>query len=272
MTTGCASRGDPHRWLPPHPAPLQMVPIPKGPCLIGTETGEADEGPTHAITLPAFAIGRYPVTNQAYACFLLAHPGYPVPRYWADRRFHQPLQPVVGVTWTDAMTYTTWLTRVLQEQGQLPTGQVVRLPLETEWEKAASWDAPTQQQRRYPWGERWDPQRVHVGAFASGGHPTPVNHYPAGQSAYGVVDMLGNVWEWTASPYASYPGLRLPFHQPHTYVLRGGSWVLAPRQLRCTYRCALPPHAWRYHLGFRIVIAPALPSVRPPADNVYERH
>ncbi len=86
----------------------------------------------------------------------------------------------------------------------------------------------------------------------------PVADHPGGESAYGVQGMLGNVWEWTASMYASYPGAGKPFAEPNHYVIRGGSCALQPTHLRCSYRCRLPSYAWRYHLGFRVVVAAPL--------------
>jgi formylglycine-generating enzyme required for sulfatase activity len=72
--------------------------------------------------------------------------------------------------------------------------------------------------------------------------------------------MVGNVWEWTASEYASYPGLALPFHESGRYTLRGSSCVSLPSNARCTFRSRLPAHHWRSHLGFRIVLARPLGS------------
>ncbi|HJZ50337.1 MAG TPA: SUMF1/EgtB/PvdO family nonheme iron enzyme, partial [Roseiflexaceae bacterium] len=71
---------------------------------------------------------------------------------------------------------------------------------------------------------------------------------------------IGNVWEWMASQYRSYPGAAVRFHEPASYVLRGSSCISLPKQARCTYRSRLPADYWRYHLGFRIVIA------RPPNE------
>ena len=84
---------------------------------------------------------------------------------------------------------------------------------------------------------------------------TPVGCYPDGTSAYGVYDMVGNVWEWTAGEYASYPDAATPFYEPGSYTLRGSSCVSLPSNTRCTYRSRLPAWHWRYHLGFRVVLA-----------------
>jgi iron(II)-dependent oxidoreductase len=89
-------------------------------------------------------------------------------------------------------------------------------------------------------------------------YPRPIEERPRGASACGAHDMLGNVWEWTASVYASYPGAAHPFAECDRYVIRGGSCTLRPTHLRCSFRCRLPPHAWRSHLGFRVVIGAPL--------------
>jgi iron(II)-dependent oxidoreductase len=227
-----------------------------GPARIGCAHGFPDEGPPHWVDVPPFAIGVYVVTNHDYATFLTAG-GLPPPAYWYDPRLNAPAQPVVGVTWRDAMAYTRWLTQHLRIAGALPPGQIVRLPTEIEWEQAAGWNPVRQQQRRYPWGDIWDPACAATAATGSG-YPLPIGFHPRGASAYGAEDMLGNVWEWTASVYASHPGAVVPFAEPDHYVIRGGSCTLRPTHLRCSYRCRLPPHAWRYHLGFRVVVAAPL--------------
>jgi len=79
--------------------------------------------------------------------------------------------------------------------------------------------------------------------------------------------MLGNVWEWTASTYASYPGAATPFVEAGSYVIRGGSFRLRPTYLCCTYRCRLPANYWRYHLGVRIVVAPPLERAPRPTTT-----
>jgi formylglycine-generating enzyme required for sulfatase activity len=237
-------------------APPRLATIPGGPARIGCDNGFPDEAPAHIVDVPAFAIGVYPVTNRDYAA-LLADISMPSPCYWDDARLNQDDQPVVGVTLSAAHAYCRWLTAGMQAAGALPPHQIVRLPTELEWEKAASWDPARQRSRRYPWGDRWDAARA-VTAATGTRFPVPVGDHPGGASAYGVHDMLGNVWEWTASMYASYPGAGEPFQEPNHYVIRGGSCALRPTHLRCSYRCRLPPYAWRYHLGFRIVVGAPL--------------
>ncbi|MFL5801898.1 MAG: formylglycine-generating enzyme family protein [Roseiflexaceae bacterium] len=234
----------------------RLAPCASGPARIGRADGFADEVPPHWVDVPPFAIGIHPITNRDYAAFL-ADRYLPPPPYWFDPHLNHPTQPVVGVTWRDAVAYCTWLTMRLRIASILSLGRVVRLPTEIEWEQAAGWDPVRGQQRRYPWGQEWDATRA-VTTQTGSRYPQPIGERPRGASAYGVHDMLGNVWEWTASVYASYPGAVAPFAEPDRYVLRGGSCALRPTHLRCSFRCRLPPAAWRYHLGFRVVMAAPL--------------
>jgi iron(II)-dependent oxidoreductase len=249
------------RWPPsevaPH-MPSRFTPsclaiVPSGPAQIGYDYGFPDEAPAHPVDVPTFGIGIYPVTNRDYAAFLIAT-DIPSPCYWHEAHFNQATQPVVGVTWSAAQAYCSWLTSRMQMSGMLPANQVVRLPTEVEWEKAASWNPVIEHARRYPWGDQWDATRT-VTAVTGTAFPLPIGHCPRGASAYGVQSMLGNVWEWTGSLYKSYPGASASFIKPNHYVIRGGSCVLQPTHLRCSYRGHLPPYAWRYHLGVRIVVA-----------------
>ena len=237
-----------------------LVDIPAGRFLMGTPDGY-DERPEQWVDLPDFAIGVYPVTNQEYAAFLAACPSHAVPRYWYSLRLNNPSGPVVGVTWQDAIDYCAWLTERLERADRLPSGHVVRLPLESEWEKAASWDARRQTKQRYPWGHEWFSTRANTGDGRGDWLTTPVGCYPAGVSAYGLHDCIGNVWEWTASTYASYPGAALVFSESGSYTLRGSSCASTPTHARCTYRSRLPISYWRYHLGFRIVIGRPLDAL-----------
>lgn len=249
------------------------VSVPEGTFLFGD--GEApweEDRCIQRIVLPAFSIGVYPVTNGEYARFLQENPRCPKPRYWSDPRFNNPSCPVVGITWHEAAAYAAWLTSMIRDK--LPPGMVVRLPLEIEWEKAATYGGRPDIQRRFPWGDVWknDCANIAVTRTDSEGRArwatTPVGAFPAGASPYGVYDLIGNVWEWTASavPMTSirndeengnhckdgtdgeYPDV--------AYILRGFAFNSSLNHIRATYRsCRLPPGFWRYNIGFRIVIA-----------------
>ncbi|MEN9933754.1 MAG: hypothetical protein RLZZ387_333 [Chloroflexota bacterium] len=244
--------GDPrfNELLPP------MAYVEGGSFLLGARVaGFEDEGPQQRIDVPAFRIGVYPVTNHEYARFLEANPDRARPHYWHDPRFNNPSLPVVGVTWDDAVAFCAWLTTEASRAGMIPQGTVVRLPLEAEWEKAATWGPGARRKQVFPWGDAWDAGRANTANGRQSWLTTPVGCYPAGVSRYGIHDMTGNVWEWTASEYTSYPGSALPQHQVGHYVLRGSSCVSLATNARATYRGShLPPHYWRYHLGFRVVV------------------
>ncbi|HMP41060.1 MAG TPA: SUMF1/EgtB/PvdO family nonheme iron enzyme [Roseiflexaceae bacterium] len=249
--------GDPRfeALLPP------LATIDGGSFVLGADLpGYEEEGPAQRIDIPTFQIGIYPVTNREYARFLDDRAGQNMPHYWHDPRLNNPSLPVVGVTWHDANAYCAWLTERLAAAGLLPEGMVVRLPLEAEWEKAAIWGPRVKRKPAYPWGDRWDAARANTaeGRTAEGRSEwmtTPVGCFPAGVGNYGVHDMIGNVWEWTASIYTSYPGATLAVHQPGNYVLRGSSYTSNSGNTRATYRSShLPAGYWYYHLGFRVVI------------------
>ena len=251
--------GDPRfaHALPP------LVKVPAGPFLLGTREGYEDEGPQQSVDLPAFAIGTFPVTNGEYARFLTDAPDETPPKYWYDQRYNNPTQPVVGVTWHNAVAYCGWLTERLHTHGMLPHAMEARLPLETEWEKAASWDARRHAKLRYPWGDDWLNAAANTSEGRGAWVTAPVGSFPLGISPCGAHDMIGNVWEWTASVYASYPNALAPFEETGAYTLRGSSCASLPTHARCTYRSRLPPAYWRYHLGFRVVLARPLAMLEP---------
>jgi len=193
--------------------PNTMVLIPAGEFTMGTNDRLPDEGPEHKVTLPAFYIDKYEVTNLQYKQFIDAT-NRKSPDHFRNRTFPDGKadHPVTHVTWYDANDYCQWAGK--------------RLPTDEEWEKAArSPDA-----RVYPWGNDFDiskantPQRWMV--LGKDGDTTPVGAFPGGVNAYGLYDMSGNVWEWTASWYKPYPGNnRITENYGEKYkVLKGGSW------------------------------------------------
>jgi iron(II)-dependent oxidoreductase len=137
--------------------------------------------------------------------------------------------PVIHVSYHEAEAYARFIGK--------------RLPTEAEWEKAALWDPSVGRTRIYPWGdERPDRSRANLDQLAF--EPTEVGAYPAGASAYGVEQMTGDVWEWTASNFAAYPGfIAFPYPEYSQIffgddykVLRGGSWATRSQVARGSFR------------------------------------
>lgn len=235
--------------------------VPGGPFVLGVDAADEpfsldNERPAHVVDVPAFRIGRVPVTNAEYAAFV-ADGGYTTPLWWSDRGWSHrqatglarpqfwgtegtrtrfgvveelpPDQPVQHVSFFEAEAYAAWAG--------------ARLPTEAEWEKSAVWDPTTGRRRRWPWGSAGP-----TGALANLGgaalRPAPVGAYPAGASAYGAEQLMGDVWEWTSSSFEPWPGFRpmlyrqysQPFFGGDYRVLRGGSWAVAPSILRPSFR------------------------------------
>jgi iron(II)-dependent oxidoreductase len=264
------------------------ITLPGGPFVMGTDAepwAYDNERPAHEVLVPPFRIDRTPVTNARYAEFL-ADGGYDDPRLWTDTgwkwrmeadltapqfwrregtepgagawsvlRFGQRLplaeiatQPVQHVCWYEADAYARWAGK--------------RLPTETEWEYAASW-APDGRKRRFPWGDQDpDDSLANLGQVRMG--PDPCGERPRGASGFGVEQMVGDVWEWTASDFTAYPRFRsFPYREYSEVffpspgeageykVLRGGSWATHPSAMRTTFRNWDYPIRRQIFSGFR---------------------
>jgi formylglycine-generating enzyme required for sulfatase activity len=207
---------------------------------MGDDAGRADERPAHRVRLSAFRLALLPVTNGAYATFLRATAHDP-PRFWDDPRFNAPAQPVVGVSWFDAVAYCDWLSQ--------QTGRRWRLPTEAEREKASRGGV---EGRAYPWGDA--PGEAN-GRFAQ---DAP---FAAGRSApngYGLLDTAYNVHEWCSDWYDAGYYRRSPERDPQgpsagtRRASRGGAWRHQVKVCRCAARSSLDP-AFRYNdYGFRL--------------------
>lgn len=184
------------------------------------------------ITIPnkGYSIGKYPVTNAQFKLFMDAK-GYSnqqwwtqegwqwseiekwiQPRYWTDKQFNGAEQPVVGVSWYEAVAYALWLSDV--------TGEQIMLLTEEQWKHAAQGDDG----RRYPWGNDWDCKKCNNSVSPCANSQTsPVQQYEGkGDSPFGVVDMVGNVWEWCLTDYAERTN---DVHSTaDKRVVEGGSW------------------------------------------------
>ena len=197
------------------------------------------ETPQRKVYIDTFWIDKYEVTNEWYMRFMRAK-GYRLertniwnikPRYRHDSRFNKPNQPVVGIFYYAAREFCKWL----------PHG---RLPTEAEWEKAARGTDG----RRYPWGNKWNPDKV-IWQGNSGGHPHPVNReYNTNQSPYGAVDMAGNVremgqdyfWEdyYKVAPNRNPPGPTIKeINRHYIYrVKRGGGSISIKMVIKYDFR------------------------------------
>ena len=237
-----------------------------------------NERPAHEVEPAPFWIDTAPVTNGAYVEFVAAG-GYHDRRWWTDagwawrveaglehpgfwraagdawerRRFGRweppPAdEPVQHVCWYEADAYARW-------RGK-------RLPTEAEWEKAATWDAAASVKRRHPWGdEPATPAHANLAHAADTRFgPDAVGTHPEGVSPWGCHQMVGDVWEWTASDFAAYPGFRaFPYREysevffgPEYKVLRGGSWGAHPSvAARATFRNWDYPIRRQIFAGFR---------------------
>ena len=194
-------------------SPHQMLRIPAGKFIMGTDARLSDEGPQHTIHLPAYWIDKYEVTNLQYQQFIEAA-GKRAPEHFVNRIFPAGKvdHPVTFVSWHDANAYCTWAGK--------------RLPTDQEWEKAARGTDG----RMFPWGQQFDINQVNTPVrwerLKEKGDTTPVGAFPGGASPYGALDMSGNVWEWTASWYIAYPGnKKISENYGEIYkTLKGGSW------------------------------------------------
>jgi len=222
---------------------MTLVWVPPGTFQMGSEKGGGDERPIHPVELTkGFYLGKYPVTNEQYAKFLATRPEHvEAPKYWDDRKFNQPQQPVVGVSWEDAAAFCHWM------GGRLPT--------EAEWEYACRAGSPY----KYCFG---DDEKL-LGDYAwfeqnSGGQTQPVGGKLP--NAWGLHDVHGNVWEWCQDPYENTYYSRSPAQDPpgpdsgSFRVLRGGSWGYEPDFVRCADRSSDTPDYRSGSIGFRLVL------------------
>ncbi|MFI8348208.1 ergothioneine biosynthesis protein EgtB [Streptomyces sp. NPDC085596] len=277
LRTGPAALTAPgHEPAPPHPGPPEVL-VPGGPFIMGTSTEPwalDNERPAHVREVAPYWIDTVPVSNGAYQAFI-ADGGYDTERWWTPegwahvransltaplywrregeqwlrRRFGvtevvPPEEPVLHVCWYEADAYARWAGR--------------RLPTEAEWEKAARHDPVTGRSTRYPWGDA-EPGPEHANLGQRHLSPAPVGSYPAGESPLGVRQLIGDVWEWTSSDLAPYPGFAaFPYREysevffgPEYKVMRGGSFAVDAVACRGTFRNWDYPIRRQIFSGFR---------------------
>jgi iron(II)-dependent oxidoreductase len=251
------------------------VELPGGTFMLGAVPGDDfvfdNEKWAHEVKLSPFRIARTPVTCADYLDFVRAggygrrewwsdegwewrsRAGLLAPKYWvqqdggwAQRRFDRvvalaPDLPVVHVSWHEAQAYCAFAGR--------------RLPTEAEWEYAASWQAGDQRKHRFPWGEEAPGA---LSANLEGTEVIGVGNLPDGDTPSGIRQMIGNVWEWTATTFRPYPGFTVdpykeysePWFGTHK-VLRGGSFATPRRLIRNTWRNFYTPDRYDVFAGFR---------------------
>ena len=216
----------------------EMAYIPAGMFTMGDTHGEGwpNERPEHPVKLPAFWLDRTDVTNAQFFQFVKAVGFIPRPGLLREAKGKEQ-HPVVHVTWRDAAEYCRWAGK--------------RLPTEAEWEYAARGTDG----RRYSWGDTWDPSRARFEGNSTGQTTAPVGSYLAGASPFGILDLSGNVWQWTSSLERPYPYVATDGREDAAAaglrVLRGGAWRLKPPALRSTVRWGLDPGDQRPGIGFR---------------------
>ena len=208
-----------------NPAPPEgMAYIPGGELLMGRDGGKPIEGPPHRVIVRPFFMELYEVTNRDYKIFFDAQKAIRTKPYgWTRGNIPDgaATKPVTGITWNDASAYCTSIGK--------------RLPTEEEWEFAARGT----DRRLYPWGARW-----RTGAANADGASNTLADVGVfkGASPYGLFDMVGNAWEWTATPLRPYPGGELPKDLPagDLKVIRGGSFESEQEYATTTYRAGWP--------------------------------
>ena len=256
---------------------LDLVEVAAGPCTIGApSSGFAydNERGRHPLLLGAFAIGRAPVTNGSYLSFVEGG-GYERREWWSDEGWAwkeqyditrpggwsadlqtewrlgervelHPTSPVIHVSWFEAEAFAR--------------AHDARLPSEFEWEKAATWDQEQERAREYPWGSEIPIPGVHANVDHWAAGPVGAGALQRGASPYGCVGMIGDVWEWTASPFTGYPGFVAHPYPEYSEVffgddyrvLRGGSWATRARVITPTFRNWDYPQRRQIFAGFRI--------------------
>lgn len=232
----------------------EMVLVPEGKFTMGSDGKALDEDaaekPVHEVSLPAFYIDKYEVTNAQYARFLNAirrtkdeagRELIGVNEYLQVEQINDEWRPkagkekypMVNVSWYGAVAYALWAGK--------------RLPTEAEWEKAARGTDG----RKFPWGNTMDFSKFRLGIDRL----SSVGSLPAGASPQGCLDMAGNVWEWTSNLFKPYPYIaadgREDLQSTERRVARGGSWNGEPFIAHCAYRFRPYPTFYHFYLGFR---------------------
>ena len=220
-----------------------LVNIPAGWFSMGSEVGQDNERPLHRVWIEEFQLAACQVTNAEYEAFLRATGASP-PAFWNDPHFNNPQQPVVAVSWFEAVQYCEWL-------GGL-TARRYRLPTEAEWERAARGGT---EGFLFPWGN--DPPQSRPDYSRRWEHgPEPVGQYTP--TVYGLYDICENVHEWCSDWYLADYYAMSPDRNPRgpdrgsRRSSRGGSWRHHIKISRCATRSSIPPEFRYADYGFRM--------------------
>jgi formylglycine-generating enzyme required for sulfatase activity len=227
-----------------------------GTYYIGSSDSDSDaypnENPQHTATFDhPFWIARLPITNKQWQIWVKA--GGNQSRFATDGNLNHPNQPVVGVQWYWCRDFCKWLSK--------QTGQIIRLPSEAEWEAAARGGDT----RRYPWGNEWRHNHAVTKENQDARQQwqsVPVGCYAAGAAPCGALDLAGNVWEWTYTPWTNNHELAQTMQMiddATIFTLKGGCYGSSQRSTRCGTRNWSVPNSYgmMYISGFRVILAPA---------------
>ena len=270
-----AGIADPPSARPGGHTGLELVAVPGGPCHVGAgPEGFAydNERPRRRVELPAFRIGRTPITNGTFLRFVEGG-GYERRELWSDEawRWKEQYDITHPMNWTDdgrewrvggyepldldkPVIHVSWF-----EADAFARAHDARLPSELEWEKAATWDQERGAARRHPWGD--EPPAPHLATLDHAGlGPATAGAHPAGAAPSGCLGMVGDVWEWTSSCFRGYPGFRAHPYREYSEVffgegyrvLRGGSWATASRVAAPTFRNWDYPERRQIFAGLRL--------------------
>ena len=226
---------------------LKRCLVPEGPFMMGTKGDTFDESPAHRAYVSAFEMAQTPVLNRDYASFLRKNKDVDPPPWWEDSGFNDPDQPVVGVNWHEAKEYCSWL--------GTKTGMNLRLPTEAEFEKAARSGL---QRMDYPWGNDIEKSGYKL---TEGPLEAPYGSGTNPRNAYGLFDMVSNVFQWCLDrydpKYYEEADERNPMGSQRTgqRAARGGSWKEETLIHRCATRGSLAPYFRCDDFGFRWIVS-----------------
>jgi iron(II)-dependent oxidoreductase len=220
--------------------PDEMVLIPTGSFIMGKNTpNPTDWQPEHQVSIDAFYLDKYEVTNREYYEFCQKTKN-PLPEFWGSSQFKcsldYPDYPVVGINYSDAEKYAKWAGK--------------RLPTEAEWEYASRAGS---QNRSFPWGDQIDSSLANYGKK----YKSTMKVGSFKPNAFGLFDMSGNVWEWTSDNYSDDYYMSSPSQNPkgpasgRFKVIRGGSWHSGAMCVQTYYRNGLSASWIDFAVGFR---------------------